>query len=124
MTIRIATISMIVLAFGASLAPGQEGGINSKSELRRALLEAKTPEDHARIAYYYHRVAGNYTQAQAEEDKIAAQWQTQYENWTKSPNPLRSAKNLSAYYGQLASDASRHANEQDKLAMTQTASKR
>jgi hypothetical protein len=110
------TMSMAALVLAAGMAFGQEGAISSRTELRTALATARTAEDHARIAYYYHRAATTYAQKQAEEEQIAAQWQTQFGGWTKTPNPYHSAKNLAAYYGKLANDALVHAAEQDKLA--------
>jgi hypothetical protein len=109
------TMSVAALVLAAGMAFGQEGAINSRTELRAALATARTAADHARIAYYYHRAATTYAQMQAEEEQIAAKWQAQFGSWTKSPNPYHSAKNLAAYYGKLASDALVHATEQDKL---------
>jgi hypothetical protein len=51
-----------------------------------------------------------------DEEQIAARWQKQYEGWSKTPNPYRSAINLAAYYGQLARDTLSRATEQDRLA--------
>jgi len=116
-------MSVITLVFAALTAFGQEGAIRNQAELRSALATAKTAADHARIAYYYHQSANVYAQKQTEEEQIAAQWQKQYEGWTKAPNPYSSAKTLVVYYGQLASVALVHAAEQDKLAGGQTFSK-
>jgi len=92
------------------------GIIESKAELRKALADAKTPEDHARLAEYYEQIARSYVQKQSEEERIAASWRKQYENWTKTPNPYHSAMNLAGYYRQCAQDAKVHAQEQTKLA--------
>ncbi len=115
MKMRTLKMSMVVLTFAAVSAFGQGEPINGRAELRSALASARSAADHARIALYYHRAAAEYTQKQAEEQQIAAKWQPQYGNWTKSPNPYRSAANLAAYYGTLARDARAHAAEQDKL---------
>ncbi len=109
-------MSAIALVFTAVAAFGQQGTINSKAELRQALATAESAADHARLASYYHHTALVYAGKQAEEEQIADRWEKQYANWSKSPNPYRSAKNLAAYYGQLSKDAAAHAAEQDKLA--------
>jgi hypothetical protein len=90
--------------------------ITGKAELRKALATAKTPADHARLADYYEQLALSYVRKQREEEQIAAGWQQQYENWTKVPNPYRSAVNLAGYYRQLAKDAAARAQEQNQLA--------
>jgi 20S proteasome alpha/beta subunit len=109
-------MSAIVLVFTAVAAFGQQGTINSAAELRQALATAESGADHARLASYYHHTALVYAGKQAEEERIADRWQKQYANWSKSPNPYLSAKNLAAYYGQLSSDAAARAAEQDRLA--------
>src|SRR5580704_12968036 len=116
MKVKTLAMTAVTLTCAAVTAFGQEGTINSKAELRKALATAVTAADHARIAFYYHRSADKYSRMQAEEEQIAARWQKQYENWTKSPNPYVSAKNLEASYAQLARDARTHALEQDRLA--------
>ncbi len=112
-TLKMAAIALV---FTAVAAFGQQGTINSQAELRRALATAESAADHARLASYYHHAALVYAGKQAEQEQIANRWQKQYENWSKSPNPYLSAKNLAAYYGQLASDAAARAAQQDKLA--------
>jgi hypothetical protein len=104
------------LVLAAFTLAGQDGAIRNQADLRRSLASARTAADHARIAAYYRQAAQAYRQKQAEEEGIAAQWQKQYERWTKTPNPYQSAKNLAAYYGQRAGDALARAMEQDKLA--------
>ena len=116
MNTKALTMSAASLILGALAILGQGEPIGNQAELRRALPAAATAADHARIAAYYHQVAQSYIQKQTEEERIAAQWQKQYESWTKTPNPYRSAKNLAAYYGQRAADALVHAREQDSLA--------
>ena len=116
MKMQTLKMSAIALVFTAVAAFGQQGTINSAAELRQALATAESRADHARIAYYYHHTALVYAGKQAEEEQIANRWQKQYENWSKSPNPYLSAKNLAAYYAQLSRDAAAHAAEQDKLA--------
>jgi hypothetical protein len=99
MKINTLTMSVATLAFAAVSAFGQEAVINNQANLDKYLAMAKT-----------------YAQRQAEEEQIAARLEKQYEGWTKSPNPYRSAKNLAAYYRQLAETARAYAAEQDKLA--------
>ena len=123
MRTKTLAMSLATLAVAALTVFGQEGAISSNSELKRALASARTPADHARIAYYYHQAAHSYAQKQSEEEQIAAQWQKQYESWEKSPNPYQSAKSLAAYYAKLARDASTRATEQDKLAGNPVVSK-
>jgi hypothetical protein len=117
-TLKTSAIGLVFTAVAAFSQQGvsQQGMINGGAELRRALATAESAADHARIASYYHRTALVYAGKQAEEEQIADRWEKQYANWSKSPNPYRSAKNLAAYYGQLSRDAAAHASEQDKLA--------
>jgi len=106
----------IFLTIAAWSAVGQEGAVpESKADLRRWLAAAKTPKDHAKLADYFYSVAMSYAQQQAEEEQIAARWQKQYENWSKTPNPYRSALNLAGYFRQMANDAMEHARQQDRL---------
>ena len=116
MKIHTLKMSAIALVFTAVAAFDQQGKINSPAELRQALATAESGADHARIASYYHRTALVYAAKQAEEERTANRWEKQYANWSKSPNPYQTAKNLAAYYRQLSSDAAAHAAEQDKLA--------
>jgi len=104
----------VVLAGGALRAGA--GTIDGKAALRKALANAKTPADHARLAHYYEEIARSYAQKQGEEEQIAARWRKQYENWTKVPNPYLSAMNLAGYYRQRAKEAVVRAREQSKLA--------
>jgi hypothetical protein len=88
----------------------------SKAELRKSVAAAKAPEEHERLASYFRDVARSYLRQEQEEDQIATRWKKQYENWTKTPNPYRSAVNLAGYYRQLANDATAHARQQERLA--------
>jgi len=97
--------AMAVTLTGLAVA-GQDG----------SLATARTAADHARLADYYYGVARSYNQKESEEEQIAARWRKQYGNWSKIPNPYRSAMNLAGYYRQLAKDALAHAGEQLKLA--------
>lgn len=108
--------SVVALALASTTAFGQDKPIASQAELRKSLAAARTPADHARLAAYYRQTAQSYSQQQAEEERIAAQWRKQYENWSKTPNPYRTARNLAAHYAQRARDAMAHATEQDRLA--------
>jgi hypothetical protein len=110
-TILAAATFLLLTASASAQAP-----IANQSELRRSVHAAATPADHARIAAYYRESARSYAGKQAEEERIAAQWQRQYENWSKTPNPYRSAKNLAAYYKERAGDALARAAEQERLA--------
>jgi len=119
MRTRMLTMSAAALALAALTAFGQDKPIASQTELRASLAAAKTPADHASLAAYYRRTAQTWAQKQAEEEQIAARWRKQYENWSKTPNPYSSARNLGAYYGQRAHDALTRAAEQDRLAGNQ-----
>ena len=99
MKINTLTMSVAALAFAAVSAFGQEAAINSQANPDKSLTMAKI-----------------YAQRQAEEEQIAARLEKQYQGWTKSPNPYSSAKNLAAYYRQLAETARAHAAEQERLA--------
>lgn len=113
MTNRLCGAVLALTAF----APCMEAeDITGKAGLRNVLATAKTPEDHARLAVYYQQLVSSYAQKQSEEEQIAAQLKKQYENWTKVPNPYRSAVNLAGHYRQMAKDAAAHAQEQKKLA--------
>ena len=114
-TRAVTTAAALILSALAALGQAT-GAITNKAELRAALATARTAADHARIAAYYRETARTYTQKQAEEEQIAARLAKQYEGWTKSPNPYRSAVNLAGYYRQQARDASARAAKQDRLA--------
>jgi hypothetical protein len=101
---------------------GQDGAIDSKAELRRSVAAARTPADHVRLADYFYKAAQSYAQQEKEEELIAARWQEQYQNRTKTPNPWRSAMNLASYYRELTTSAIAHAREQDRLARAGTGS--
>jgi hypothetical protein len=115
MKTRTLKTSVVVLAFAAMSAFGQSKAINGQSGFRAAVAAAETSADHTGIAINYTRLAAEYAQKQAEELRIATKWGKLYGNWTKSPNPYRSALNLAAYYGKLASEAQVHAREQKSL---------
>jgi hypothetical protein len=107
----IATLAVVAaLTLGAVRA--QDPPLLSRSQLRKSLASAIMPADHARLAGYYREAAKSYMQQAADEEQIAARWKKQYENWTKTPNPYRSAINLASYYRQRANDAILHARQQ------------
>ena len=110
---RLCAFALALAACGPCTGAGV---IESKADLRKALADAKTPADHARLADYYEQIARSYAQKQSEEEQIAAGWRKQYENWTKVPNPYHSAMNLAGYYRQRAKDAKARAQEQNRLA--------
>lgn len=113
---RVITMAVMAGMLAGWTVGGQDGTIDNNADLRRSLAAAKTASDHARLADYYYRAARSYNQKEDEEEQIAARWQKQYGNWSKTPNPYHSAINLAGYYRQLAKDALKHAREQDNLA--------
>jgi hypothetical protein len=113
--LRVCKNRTVIFVLTALMAFGQSGPITNQRELRRSLASASTPQEHARIAEYYRASAAAYAAKQAEEERIATQWQRQYENWAKTPNPYQSARNLAAYYRERASDAISQAARQDRL---------
>jgi hypothetical protein len=83
---------------------------------QEAMAATQPGIDHARAATYYRQAAATYTQKQVGAEQTAARWQKQFADWTKSPNPYRSATNLAAYYKQAAADAIAHAAERETAA--------
>jgi acyl-CoA reductase-like NAD-dependent aldehyde dehydrogenase len=84
----------------------------TKKELKAAITNAKTPQDHQRIAAYYQREADRMLAEAKEHDELAVLY-------GKSPNPLAIRVGKSAehckYFAEAARKAAQESKEMEKL---------
>jgi hypothetical protein len=89
----------------------------SRRRLRASLRDARTPEDHDRLAAYFRARANEFSAKQAHEQQVLAEY---LNNPGKYPSryPTRGdvARNLAAYYGTQAREAYARASEQERVA--------
>jgi hypothetical protein len=86
--------------------------ISNDKELGLALKNARTPDDHRRIAVYYEEKAQKLQQKEKEEQDLANYFATHPSMYGKMyPTPYQNHKNLADYYHRAANIALQKAKE-------------
>lgn len=95
----------------------------SRSELRRQIDAAHSPEEYRALALYFRQQEGRFRSKAAEEK---AEWDRRKQGMTsvtsKYPTPADSARNLYDYYVYKATEMSAKAAEYEKKIETQPVS--
>jgi len=106
-----AFISGLLLGSGSVYSAPQS--ISNDKELGLALKNAKTPDDHWRIAAYYEEKAQKLQQKEKEELDLADYFAAHPSLYGKMyPTPYQNHKNLADYYHRAANIALQKAKEQ------------
>ena len=104
----LSTALLVLFGIGGSLCATElKAGALTKKVLKAAITNAKTPEDHQRIAAYYQKQADNMLAEAKEHDELAALY-------AKSPNPLAVRVGKSAEHCKYFAEYSRKAGQQDQ----------
>jgi len=105
-----AFISGLLLGSGSVYSAPQS--ISNDKELGLALKNAKTPDDHRRIAVYYEEKAQKLQQKEKEEQDLANYFAAHPSMYGKMyPTPYQNHKNLADYYHRAANIALQKAKE-------------
>ena len=104
----LSTALLVLFGIGGSLCATElKAGALTKKELKAAITNAKTPEDHQRIAAYYQKQADNMLAEAKQHDELAALY-------AKSPNPLAVRVGKSAEHCKYFAEYARKAAQQDQ----------
>jgi hypothetical protein len=109
-------LRVAILAFWiASCAPCSTH--YSSKQLRTLVRNARTTEDHERLASYFHQRAVEFTAKEAEQQRALAEYLDSPGRYpTKYPTRGDTATGLAAYYRMKAREASALASEQERAA--------
>jgi hypothetical protein len=121
--IKMRSVAVMVLAaITPALAgePSQNGGEITDKNIRKIESQAKSAEDHLRIAQFYEAQAKLMQAKLAEAEDLVKYWggnsTVVLNNNNKAPNPYWSAKNRAEYLRAEKEAAGKHAAEQQSLA--------
>src|SRR5207248_9064373 len=108
----LSTALAVLIGAGGFTAVGATQGALTKKDLKAAITNAKTPQDHQRVAAYYQKEADRMLAEAKEHDELAAVY-------AKSPNPWairvgRSAQHCT-YFAEAARKAAQESQEMTKL---------
>ena len=104
----LSTALLVLFGIGGSLCATElKAGALTKKELKAAITNAKTPEDHQRIAAYYQKQADNILAEAKEHDELAALY-------AKSLNPVAVKMGRNAEHCKYFAQYARKAAQQDQ----------
>jgi hypothetical protein len=113
----MATLVMILMACGSPSARASESSL-SKKELNTLIANAKTPQDHERLAAYYRSQEHVAEEKQAEHEEMLRRY---HENplshrFTKTPSPDDHCRALIRIFGDEARQNAALAEYHEKVA--------
>jgi hypothetical protein len=119
MRILLRAAALIVFTALTPAFPAQSSSIQlSRRDLRRAEANARTSEDHLRLAQYYHAKAAENQRKLVEAEDLVEYWGEKpwmvYRN--KIPNPYQSAKARADYFRREVEAAARLASAHERAA--------
>lgn len=105
------------LSFGSGSALAAQQSISSDKELSTALKNAKTPDDHRRIAVYYQEKAQKLQAKEKEEKGLADYFATHPSMYGKQyPTPYENHKWRAENFHREATEALQKASQQQEAA--------
>src|SRR5437763_7892818 len=112
----VVALAIGITGFAASAA--KPNPVMSKKEVKALIQTAKTPEDHLKLAHYYHYEA-NQLQAEARDHKEMAD--DYFKTPSRYPTPKypttgQHCRELTAYYTQAAEKAEQMAAMHEEMA--------
>jgi hypothetical protein len=117
-------VASVPLHLGAK-AQGSSNEPLSAGEVRKAEKEARTADDHLRLAAWYQLEASQAQSKLTEEEEQMKYWaQRGMADRTKIPNPYWSAEALARFYREKLTNATKLAASHRKLAESLNASVR
>jgi hypothetical protein len=129
MLVQLKTALAVLLVASMPLRLGAEPqGSSSEAlsarEVRKAEREARTADDHSRLAAWYQFEARQTQNNLTAEEDLVKYWSQQpgMVNRTKIPNPYWSAQALARFYSEKLQNATKHAASHQKLAESLEAS--
>jgi hypothetical protein len=112
-----AAVFLVCLPLGNGSAHAAPQAISNDKELSVALKNAKTSDDHRRIAAYYEEKAQKLQQKEKEEQDLADYFATHPSMYGKIyPTPYQNHKGLADYYHRAAGIALQKAKEHQHAA--------
>jgi hypothetical protein len=112
-----AAVFLVCLPLDSGSAHAAPQAISNDKELSVALKNAKTPDDHRRIAAYYEEKAQKLQQKEKEEHELADYFATHPSMYGKIyPTPYQNHKGLADYYHRAAGIALQKAKEHQHAA--------
>jgi hypothetical protein len=102
-----------LLSIGTSLTAAQS--ISNEKEVRAALRNARTADDHLRISAYYSKKAEELQNKEQEQQELAEYYRTHI-GAPKYPPAYQTHKGLADYYHQAASKALQKAHQHEQYA--------
>jgi hypothetical protein len=117
-------VASLPLHLGAELRSSSSAPLTAK-EVRSAEKEARTANDHLRLATWYRASAGELRSQLTEQENLAHYYWVQQPGMvsrTKIPNPYWSAQTLARVYREKLENATKLADSHQKLAASLTAS--
>jgi cAMP phosphodiesterase len=112
-----AAVFPVCLPLGNGSAHAAPQAISNDKELNVALKNAKTSDDHRRIAAYYEEKAQELQQKEKEEQELADYFATHPSMYGKIyPTPYQNHKGLADYYHCAAGIALQRAKEHQHAA--------
>ncbi len=107
----------VLLSFGSGSTLAAQQSISSEKELSAALKNAKTPDDHRRIAVYYQEKAQRLQAKEKEEKDLSDYFATHPSMYGKQyPTPYENHKWRAENYHREASEALQQASQQQEAA--------
>jgi hypothetical protein len=108
-------LTVLIGVGGLSLAVAVEPAALTKKDLKAAITNAKTPQEHRRVADYYKREADRMLAEASEHDELAVVY-------AKSPNPAMMKQPMSGrtadhckFFAEAARKAAQESQEMAKL---------
>jgi hypothetical protein len=117
MRLHIPFAIALALVFVTSARGASSGEPLSAKEVRKAEKEARTADDHLRLASYYEYAARAKQAELAEQEQLANYWgRTSMATRTKIPNPYWNAQALARLYREQLATLTKRAAEHRRIA--------
>lgn len=113
----LVVLGMILMAYGSPLARASESSLNKK-EVKTLISNAKTPQDHERLAAYYRSQEQLAKAKQAEHEQMLRRYQVNplSHQLTKWPTPEYHCSTLIRIFGAEARQDATLAQRQEEIA--------
>jgi hypothetical protein len=115
--LAVLVMASVPMHLGAEIQRSSSDTLAAK-EVRQAERDARTPDDHLRIAIWYRTRANEIRNELTAQEELVNYWAQQpgMASRTKIPNPLWSAQALARLYRERLENATKLADRHQKLA--------
>jgi hypothetical protein len=115
MWLRVTILALWTASYAPCSPPETPGVHYSNKQLRSLVRNARTAEDHERLASYFHERAVEFAAREAEQERSLAEYLDNPGRYpTKYPTRGDIATDLAAYYRMKAREANALASEQER----------